>query len=293
MQSFTFHESTPHGTPDFPFEYHHLNTSHPRYNMSFHWHKEWEIIHVKEGIFHASADQNSYTLKKGDILLVNGGVLHGGTPEHCIYECFLFDLHELFRDLESVKKHLRPFYRRQLIPKELYPRDEYEEVHSAVLSLSDICQKYNADPENIYGVPFELMVYNCMTQLFGTLLQQRLYIPNEEGTTDSDNKIDLVKSVLEYIELHFSEALSLQDLANVAGMNPRYFCRFFRSITHQTPMEYVNMYRIEKAAQMLKSTRLPITDICMRCGFNDSSNFIKVFKKYKEMTPNQYRKNRG
>ena len=83
---------------------------------------------------------------------------------------------------------------------------------------------------------------------------------------------------------------ALDDLAKVAGMNPRYFCRFFRSITHQTPIEYVNMYRIEKAAQMLHSTRLPITDICMECGFNDSSNFIKVFRKYKGMTPKQYRK---
>ena len=104
-------------------------------------------------------------------------------------------------------------------------------------------------------------------------------------------KIDLIKSVLEYTERHYNSPITLNELAAVAGMNPRYFCRFFRSITHQTPIEYVNMYRIEKAAQMLHNTRLPITDICMECGFNDSSNFIKVFRKYKGTTPNQYRKN--
>ena len=126
--------------------------------------------------------------------------------------------------------------------------------------------------------------------IFSFILQNGYYTDSAEDLTERPHKIDLIKSVLEYTELHYASPITLNDLANVAGMNPKYFCRFFRSITHQTPIEYVNMYRIEKAAQMLHSTRLPITDICMECGFNDSSNFIKVFRKYKGMTPMQYRK---
>lgn len=104
MNSFTFHEPTQHGTPDFPCEYYYVTSSHPRYCMPFHWHKEWEITHIIEGTFTVHADDALYTAKSGDMLLIQDGMLHGGTPEKCVYECFLFDLHGLFRNMDRIKK---------------------------------------------------------------------------------------------------------------------------------------------------------------------------------------------
>ncbi|MBR3762725.1 MAG: helix-turn-helix transcriptional regulator [Lachnospiraceae bacterium] len=300
MKSFTFHEATQHGTLDFPFEYHYLNAAHPRYNMPLHWHKEWEIIHIIEGTFIAHTDDMVYTVHAGDTLLVRDGMLHGGIPENCIYECFLFDLHGLFRNLDMVKKYLRPIYREQILPEIYYPKGKMPEVDDVISKLSNayhISEALTAVPGNQRldivgeaGCPLELIVLGCISQLFATILQKHTYTISQKDTMDSTHKIDLIKTILEYIELHYASSITLSELAGVANMNPKYFCRFFRSITHQTPMEYVNMYRIEKAAQMLHSTRLPVTDICMECGFNDSSNFIKVFRKYKGMTPKQYRK---
>lgn len=282
MNSFTFHEPKQHGTPDFPFEYHYINSAHPRYEMPFHWHKEWEIIHIIEGTFTAHADDTMYIAHSGDILLIRDGMLHGGTPENCVYECFLFDLHGLFRNLDMVKKHLRPIYRAQILPEIYFPAGKMPEVAHAISRLSDAYSGQDA--------PFELIVLGCISQLFAAILQEGAYAAGQTDTLESTHKIDLIKTILEYIELHYASSITLDELAGVANMNPKYFCRFFRSITHQTPIEYVNMYRIEKAAQMLHSTRLPVTNICMECGFNDSSNFIKVFRKYKGMTPKQYRK---
>ena len=285
MNSLTFHESEQHGTPDFPVEYFYLDSTHPRYNMPFHWHKEWEIIHVLEGTFTAHADDAVFIAHPGDTVLIRDGMLHGGTPDNCVYECFLFDLHGLFRNLDMVKKYLRPVYRQQILPEIFYPAAQAPQIKDMIRNLT---HAYNADssPQN----PLELIVISCISQLFAFILQNGYYTDSPEDLTERPHKIDLIKSVLEYTELHYASPITLNDLANVVGMNPKYFCRFFRSITHQTPIEYVNMYRIEKAAQMLHSTRLPITDICMECGFNDSSNFIKVFRKYKGMTPMQYRK---
>ena len=288
MNSFKFHENKQHGTPDFPFEYHLINANHPRYQMPFHWHREWELIHIIEGTFMAHTDNEVYTAHAGDILLVRDGMLHGGTPEDCVYECFLFDLHGLFRNLDMVKKHLRPFYRGQFLPEIYYPKGSVPEILNCVNAMSDACQKEN--PESLSQNPLELIVISAISHLFANILQKDTYTTNKEKPLDKSSKIDLIKTVLEYIELHYTSAITLDDLAQAANMNPRYFCKFFRSITHQTPIDYVNMCRIEKAAQMLQSTRLPVTDICMECGFNDSSNFIKVFRKYKNMTPMQYRK---
>ena len=78
-------------------------------------------------------------------------------------------------------------------------------------------------------------------------------------------------------------------MADVAGMNPKYFCRIFKAITHQSPMEYVIFYRIEQAANLLSTTDLPITEIAMECGFNDCSYFIRKFKNLKHTTPYKYR----
>lgn len=317
INSLTFHEQKPHGTPDFPVEYFYIDASHPRYHMPFHWHKEWEIIHVLEGTFTAHADDAVFIAHAGDTVLIRDGMLHGGMPENCIYECFLFDLHGLFRNLDMVKKYLRPVYRQQILPEIFYPADRQPQVNDIIRSLTRAYSTSlrtalsnratssgavssgppsaapqtgrTAQSDNPLGNPLELIVISSISQLFALILQEGCYEVSPLTQPERPHKIDLIKSVLEYTELHYASPITLDDLAKVAGMNPKYFCRFFKSITHQTPIEYVNMYRIEKAAQMLHSTRLPITDICMECGFNDSSNFIKVFRKYKGMTPKQYR----
>ena len=95
--------------------------------------------------------------------------------------------------------------------------------------------------------------------------------------------------MLEFIENHYGENLTLEQLSTVAGMNPKYFCRIFRSITHQSPIDYVNFFRVEQAAYLLDSTALPITAVGLDSGFTESSYFTKVFKKYKGLTPRQYR----
>lgn len=304
MHSLTFHEQTQHGTLEFPAEYHYLVPGHPRYHMPFHWHKEWEIIHVIEGTFIAYADDVQYTAHSGDCLLIRDGMLHGGTPDDCIYECFLFDLHGLYRSLDIVKKYLRPVYRQQILPDIYYPGDKTPEVNAIITELTESFRQTSGSPATsavkapgtatgscvFPGPPLELITIGSLSRLFAFILNHNAYTPSHRDTIDNTRKIDLVKSVLEYIETHYSAPITLEDLAREAGMNPKYFCRFFRSITHQTPMGYVNLYRIERASQMLLETTLPIITIGLECGFNDSSNFIKVFRKYKGMTPNQYRK---
>ena len=98
-----------------------------------------------------------------------------------------------------------------------------------------------------------------------------------------------MKAVLEYIEAHYNADISLGDLASIIGMNPKYFCKFFASLTHQTPMDYVSFYRVEHAAYLLDSTDLSVTAIGSECGFSESSYFSKVFKKYMGITPKEYR----
>ena len=232
-----------------------------------------------------------HTAKAGDVLLIRDGMLHGGIPDDCIYECFVFDLHGLFRNLDMVKKYLRPVYRMLLLPQIHYSGTDYPEITGIVAELMTAYRKQmHSVSVSTLGDFHELITISDVGRLFTTILQKGYYAPNQEGSSGSSHRIDQVKSVLEYIENHYASPITLELLAKEAGMNPRYFCRFFHSITHQTPLDYVNSYRIEQAAQMLHATDLPVTAISLECGFNDSSYFVKVFRKYRGVTPNQYRK---
>ena len=91
------------------------------------------------------------------------------------------------------------------------------------------------------------------------------------------------------IEENYASKVTLPDLAQACGLSPNYFCRYFKEITGQTPFEYITVYRIEAACEMLLAGEMSVTEVCFACGFNDLSYFIRIFKKIKGQTPRAYR----
>ena len=109
-----------------------------------------------------------------------------------------------------------------------------------------------------------------------------------------DNSVIALLSLREnedssYIAENYAHNISLDTLAHIAGMNPRYFCRYFRSMTERTPIDYLNYYRVECASYFLTTSDMTVAEIAQHCGYNDSSFFIKQFRRYKGTTPRQYR----
>ena len=92
MQYWEYNEERQRGTQEFPVEFHHIDSRHPRYAMPYHWHMEFELIQILEGEFFLNLDQRELLLQKGDYALIGGSVLHGGFPRDCVYECIVFDL---------------------------------------------------------------------------------------------------------------------------------------------------------------------------------------------------------
>ena len=279
MQKFHFLDKKQHGTPAFPVEYYFVNAAHPRYAMAFHWHREWELLRVLEGNFLLSLDDTTYKLGAGDAVLLSPETLHGGEPVDCVYECLVFDLYGLFKKVDAVKSFFTPFYQKEWLPGPLLPPCDAQ-----VAALMDCFP----------GAPHPCLEANTIAgilQLFSHITQAENYQVMTPDLMQSKQWFARIKTVLEYIEGHFGENLSLDTLAQVAGMNARYFCRVFDSLTHHTPMNYVNLYRIEHAAFLLESTDQTITQIAAECGFWESSYFTKVFKKVKGCTPKTYRAN--
>ena len=93
-----------------------------------------------------------------------------------------------------------------------------------------------------------------------------------------------------WIEQHYTDTLSIDELAHMAGMSKGYFFRAFKKATGIAPLTYQQKLRIEAAKTLLKTTSLRCNEIAYRVGFNDVCFFHRLFKKHAKRTPSQYRK---
>lgn len=274
-----YHENKQRGSFDFPCEFYHLDPEHPRYTMPYHWHTEYEIIRIMKGEFSMILNGMQLAAKEGDLILLPGGMLHGGYPKMCVYECIVFDMQTLIMQNHLCKRYLDNFVIDNFVIFCVSDEKNMYLTQSADV-LFDCMQR---EPEG-----YKLIALGILCQIFGTLLERGLYTKNVETAVDTPH-IRQFKTVLSFIEERYSGSITLDELSRTAGMTPKYFCRFFRQMSRRSPIEYLNYYRIEKACEMLADEDKTIADVAFSCGFNDISYFIKTFKKHKDTTPGKYR----
>ncbi len=280
MQYLELHENKKHGTTEFPFEYHHIDKNHARYVMDHHWHEEYELIRVIQGKLEMTINEQEFTLCPKELMLVPGGTLHSGTPEKCVYECLVFDPNIFLNENGIISGWFR-----RIVSRNLRPDIFYSSEKKNVINIARMIFEAMADHQHGY----ELAVTGGISMLFSAIISEKLYESGPATPERESRKIRRIKKVLDFIDSNFTSDITLEQLSDVASMNPKYFCRFFRKITNRTPMDYLNYQRIEHACYDLSHTGQSVTEVAYRCGFNDLSYFIRIFKKYKGVTPGKYR----
>ena len=279
MHYLDYHEQIPHRTGDFPLAYYFVDESFPRYRMTMHWHKEMEIIRINRGSMRFFLDEDELVAGAGDLLTIGGGVIHGGEPEDCVYECIVFDPQALTPGIESCRGALWPLMRNNV-----YLKNRSIEADPLFRASVDRLFTLAAD---FGGRSIEML-----SAIFGFLHCQLNSLGAAQMRMISERtwqKAEQLKPALEYIEHNYGQHISLETLAKLTGFSPKYFCRYFRTIVHRSPIDYLNYYRIECAAHFLANSDMNVAEVAMHCGFSDSSAFIKQFRKYKGTTPKQYK----
>ena len=117
---------------------------------------------------------------------------------------------------------------------------------------------------------------------------QQVYQTNKEQI---HNQNDMIPKAIKYIQNHYTEPLNRDILANYVSLSPSYFSTLFKEQTGMSPMEYVTKLRLDKAKQLLLSTRLPITQIASGVGYANAFYFTRVFRKHTGLSPREFRKN--
>lgn len=279
MQYLNYRESRQRGTADFPLEYHHVSPSHPQYYMALHWHVEFEFIRILKGSLRVIIDDQEFLASAGAFIFIPAGALHEGIPDSSEYECIVFDMNMLMNKNDSCCRLIR-----KIIDHEVEITYVYNDSHSPVCQA--VWTLFDAVSSKKDG--YQLIVLGSLYQIIGTIFSEKHYDPAPEQPPRSHRRIVQLKQALEYMESAYNRQVTLQEMADSINMSPKYFCRFFQEMTHRTPVDYLNYYRIERACYQLLTTDQSITEVAYSSGFNDLSYFIKTFKKYKGTTPKRY-----
>lgn len=277
-----------HGTPDFPVAVYLDNVTTDCVN--WHCHDEIEIGFVTEGAVIIGCGTRKYTLACGDVFFVNSGVLHSmrnaAPPQGSVFKSIVFSGSVVGGEQNSVfwRKYLKPIlYAANLKDFVLPVSSEY---HANVLSLLDIWDTVDREPMH-----YEMLVRNGLSSLFCILLRiQEQAIGEAAQSTYGIRVENRMHLLLDYVHAHYSERISLEDLARTAAISKTEVMRCFKSIIGKSPVRYLKEYRLRQAAYLLAHTERSVEQVCESCGFEDSSYFAKSFRAQYRMTPTEYRR---
>ena len=286
MQRTGTREDKKRGTKDFPIAFYHVDSMHPRYQMTFHWHLEFEIVIIHSGHFELHIEERSFSLGEGDIVFIDSGLIHGGIPYDAVYDCIVFNpelirhrnyLDDVFvRDVLHHRIHLIPCIR----------ASEYDKNAVLWIALSLLAKAFSHP-----GQEGNALIVTAALKLFFSYYElQGFYSRDEFARSRGWRGVEQMKAVIEYIDDNFSKQLTLDELSHVAGLSTRYFCSFFKEFTGRTCFDYINSVKMENAAIMLSDRDRSITEISYAAGFEDASYFSRLFKKYMNQSPREYRK---
>lgn len=132
--------------------------------------------------------------------------------------------------------------------------------------------------------------YSCSALLY-TLLTEIIQRISVEGSDTVGQQYMRLKPVLDYIDLHYAEEISLQTLAGLLNVTPEYFCHLFKKTTGVRPISYVNQVRINKSKELLlDNVQHEMKDIAHQVGFESASYYGAMFKKMERLTPGAFRR---
>lgn len=260
--------------------------SYPR-NSGFqvmHWHDDLQFIYVIDGKVEVKTLAESISLDKGDGAFINKNVVHLIRKNNtCHYNSFIFpDYFLKFYFGSPAKRFVDNIVGKEQFP--IYHFSEENQDNYTVLKLLKQLSELEKEKTEFYI--YEVLV--LLTSLWLEISKNiQFYIPSEKQDTIINIRM---QKFLQYIESHYNENISLDELSASANVSKSECLRCFKSTLKTTPYKYLMEYRLLKASELLKNTDESITNIAGYVGFSQASHFGKCFKVKTGYSPKDYRK---
>lgn len=263
------------------------------YTADIHVHPQLEISCVLKGQCLYHVGERMYDIRPGDVFLFNNTDPHGLVLEdgqsitHLVihfYPSFIWNA--LSSDLDY--NFLLIFFQRSHTFSHRLDRN-----NPATHRIAELMQEiYHEFLEQ--RVCYELIVKIKLQTIFTEIIRNYDYIDrNKAGRSLHETDIAQLNAVLQYINEHLDSELRLAHLASIAHVSPAYFSTLFKRFNGLSPVEYIVHKRIQRAIELICTTDMSMTEVAIACGFNNSTNFYKSFRKVTGRTPVSYRRNPG
>lgn len=256
-----------------------------------HWHKEIEMIYVTKGLVNIGYDNQLFQVQEGEIFIFGSGESHyflaspGST--RIVYQFDLAVFQTTSVNQFNQKKITSLFEQAENFSR-FWCKELEDEMRFILEKLFEEVQQK--------GTGYE---YAIMRFLYQLLMLYYRDIPQKNRTLKEGNFVESThqKQTLErlndvfiYIENHFQDVITLEDIANYIGFSPYYFSRFFKKNTGQNFSQFLTEYRLNQAKYILSHENIPMIEVAERSGFNSVKTFHHVFKEHMGISPLKYHK---
>lgn len=270
-------------TAEYPYALHPLVSS-AETRVPWHWHEEVEFSLVRRGALQVTVAGRRQVLEAGDGMFLNTNVLHAMAAADPDVET-VWDSHMLHPVLlgghyKSVfdSKYLSPVLKNKRCDLIVFRPDSG--ARQTLLALLAEAAEVQDQPDS------EFRTRNIFSDIWLLLMKEA-----EKQTAPPPVSQERIQLMLAYIQQHFREKLTLEQIAAAAAVSERECLRCFRSCIQTTPFSYLTDYRIQVAERLLRTTDRSVTEIALETGFADGAYFAKLFRQARSVSPSQYRKN--
>lgn len=285
------HERKNYETLDYPVSVYYLDLRKSYMNrVRWHWHEEMEILIINNGLAEISTDDASYTLRPGQGIIINQNVLHSIhslNEENCTFYSLAFNPVFLFGPTNNYlqTQFLLPIQNFRLF--KMLVLDETNAWHERMMDAVNDVIAVNLMKPFGYEIAAKGNLCRFWSELVGQLPQVKTAPPSRVSLDEQR-----VKQALLYIRTHHAEPLSLDEISDSVHISKSECCRCFARTLQMSPFEYLMKYRIFEATRKMMDhpdEPMSIADLALSVGFNNTSYFNKLFKKFLGCTPTYYR----
>lgn len=294
ITSSTLEELKIHGESGFPFQIYRENyDTYFMETMNLHWHRELEINIILHGTVIAQIDDQTYELHAGEGIFINSNALHltkAKFPEQHTEHLSVIFAPEFLAPEESA------IYQEEIAPLLEAPNFRSQPLHTEISWQNNILTEVSKAAEGSAPVTHspKLKIHNHLCTAWMLLAEQLHFDDAAHSLSPADMVTrERTRKMLSFIRDHYSDPLRIEHIASAAQISRSECFRCFQKLVSQKPMEYLNNYRLTKAAELLKTTELSILEIGMQCGFTYQSYFGKKFMERYHMSPGKYRRHFG
>lgn len=282
-----YHETKAHTSAEFPYNTYLCSIPLDFPGVPLHWHDEMELVVIKKGQGYVSVDFDKHLVHSGDIIMICPGCLHAIEQDASYkmeYENIIFKPELLSSGANDLcmLQYMKPLLDGTLpVEHFLTPAHEvFESLSNCIRQIDLVCADQTTG--------WQLAVKSALFYFFFLLISERQ--KKTVSISHNPKSLEKMKTVLKYVEEHYTEKLTIDDMAKLTFYSKSHFMKFFKVHMGTGFTEYLNDYRLAMATRLLKSSDESILMIAEESGFDNLSYFNRIFKRKYGVSPGSYRK---